>query len=68
MVEGAPDYDGVVSKVFRTDLYEDAMKELGHAHGGRDDSTFTLFDGVTFDPKGDPETYAKSFEVKNLKG
>lgn len=67
MVAGAPDYDGIVKRVMRTDLYEQAMKEIGYAHGGRDDSPETLFDGKTFIP-GDPETYAKSFAVHNLKG
>ena len=66
-VEGAPDYNGVAEKVMRPDIYEEAMKEIGYAHGGRDDSPETLFDGAVFDPK-DPEKYALSFAVKNLKG
>jgi hypothetical protein len=28
----------------------------------------TLFDGVTFDPAGDLEAYAKGFAVNNVKG
>jgi nitrate/nitrite transport system substrate-binding protein len=67
MVSGAPDYAGIAAKVARTDLYEAAMKEIGFAHGGRDDRPETLFDGVTFDP-AQPEAYAKTFAVKNLKG
>jgi nitrate/nitrite transport system substrate-binding protein len=67
MVEGAPDYEGVAKKVMRSDIYEEAMKELGYSHGGLDDGPVTLFDGVTFDPK-DPEAYAKGFPVNNLKG
>ncbi|WP_437330716.1 CmpA/NrtA family ABC transporter substrate-binding protein [Sorangium sp. So ce381] len=67
MVEGKPDYEGVVKQVMRPDLYEEAMKELGVAHGGRSDAPETLFDGVTFDPK-DPEKYATSFPVHALKG
>ncbi|KYF50037.1 nitrate ABC transporter substrate-binding protein, partial [Sorangium cellulosum] len=67
MVEGRPDYEGVVKQVMRPDLYEEAMKELGVAHGGQSDQPETLFDGVTFDPK-DPETYATSFPVNALKG
>ena len=66
MVAGAPDYEGITQRVMRTDLYEEAMKEIGYAHGGRDETPETLFDGVTFDPK-DPESYAKSFAVKSLK-
>ena len=67
MVTGAPDYDGVAKRVMRADLYEEAMKEIGYAHGGRDDSSFALFDGVSFDP-ANPEAYAKGFAVKSLKG
>jgi nitrate/nitrite transport system substrate-binding protein len=68
MVTGAPDYEGVAKKVMRTDIYEDAMKEIGYTHGGENNDAETLFDGKTFDPKGDLEAYAKGFEVKNLKG
>ncbi len=67
MVAGAPDYDGIAKRVMRADLYEEAMKEIGYAHGGREDTPEKLFDGVVFDPK-DPEGYAKSFAVKSLKG
>lgn len=67
MVSGAPDYEAVVKRVMRTDLYEEAMAELGVTDRKRDDSPFTLFDGVTFDPKGDLEAYAKSFPINSLK-
>jgi len=67
MVEGAPDYEGVAKQVMRPDLYEAAMKEIGYAHGGRDDKPETLFDGATFDP-AKPEAYAKGFAVNSLKG
>jgi nitrate/nitrite transport system substrate-binding protein len=67
MVEGTPDYAGVANQVMRTDLYEEAMKEIGYVHGGRDDGPETLFDGAKFDPK-DAETYAMSFGVKSAKG
>jgi nitrate/nitrite transport system substrate-binding protein len=53
--------------VLRSDLYEEAMKEIGYSHGGANSDPETLFDGVTFDP-ADPEAYAKSFAVHNLKG
>ncbi len=68
MVTGAPDYAGIPGKVARTDLYEEAMKEIGYKHGGRNDDPETLFDGVKFDPKGDLEAYAKGFAVHGLKG
>jgi nitrate/nitrite transport system substrate-binding protein len=67
MVTGAPDYDGIAKRVMRADLYEQAMKEIGYAHGGPDNSPETLFDGAVFNP-ADPEGYAKSFAVKSLKG
>jgi nitrate/nitrite transport system substrate-binding protein len=67
MVTGAPDYAGVVRQVMRADLYEEAMKEIGWKHGGRDDKPETLFDGRTFDP-AKPEEYARSFAVNALKG
>ncbi|HYP15593.1 MAG TPA: ABC transporter substrate-binding protein, partial [Opitutus sp.] len=67
MVNGAPDYDGVAKRVMRTDIYEEAMKEIGYAHGGLDDSPETLFDGAVFDPK-DPESFAKNATVKALRG
>jgi len=67
MVTGTPDYQGVASQVMRPDLYEAAMKEMGYAHGGRNDKPETLFDGKTFDPKN-PEAYAKGFEIHSMKG
>lgn len=67
MVEGAPDYEGVAKQVLRSDIYEEAMKEIGYVHGGSNMDPETLFDGVTFDPNK-PEEYATSFAVKNLKG
>jgi nitrate/nitrite transport system substrate-binding protein len=68
MVSGAPDYAGIAAKVARTDLYEEAMKEVGYSHAGRSDEAETLFDGIKFDPKGDLEAYAKGFAVNSLKG
>jgi nitrate/nitrite transport system substrate-binding protein len=68
MVSGAPDYNGIAAKVARADLYEDAMKEIGYSHGGASDAKETLFDGITFDPTGDLEAYAKGFAVHSLKG
>ena len=67
MVEGTPDYEGVTKQVMRADIYEEAMKELGVAVKGQDDSPVTLFDGATFDPK-DPEKHATSFAVHGMKG
>ena len=64
---GAPDYDGVAKRVMRGDIYEEAMKEIGYAHGGQNNEPETLFDGVAFD-RTKPEEYAKSFPINNLKG
>jgi nitrate/nitrite transport system substrate-binding protein len=68
MVSGAPDYEGISKQVMRTDIYEEAMKEIGYTHGGPSQEPETLFDGKTFDPAGDLEAYAKSFAVKRVKG
>jgi nitrate/nitrite transport system substrate-binding protein len=68
MVEGRPDYEGIPKQVMRPDLYEEAMKELDYKRGGPDESPETLFDGITFDPKMDPEKYATSFAVHSMKG
>jgi len=67
MVIGTPDYAGVAKQVMRTDIYEEAMKEIGYKHGGLDNKPETLFDGVTFDP-AKAEAYAKGFKVHGLKG
>jgi nitrate/nitrite transport system substrate-binding protein len=66
MVDGPPDYEGVAKQVMRGDLYEEAMKELGYQHGGRNNDSETLFDGVTFDPAR-PEEYALAFPVHSRK-
>ena len=67
MVQGTPDYDGITRQVMRPDLYEEAMKEIGYAHGGLNNDKETLFDGVTFDPAGNLEAYAHSFAVGGIK-
>lgn len=67
MMDEAPDYAGIAKKVMRADLYEEAMKELGAAHGGPTMEPETLFDGVVFDP-AKPEEYARGFAVGSVKG
>lgn len=66
MLEEPPDYAAVARRVMRPDLYEEAMKEIGYAHGGPSDAPETLFDGVTFDPSK-PEEYARGFAVHGMK-
>jgi len=68
MVTGTPDYEGVAKQVMRPDIYLEAMKEIGVTGRENDDSSWTMFDGVKFDPKGDFEAYAKGFAVSSLKG
>jgi len=67
MVPGAPDYAGVAGKVMRPDIYLEAMKEIGVTDRTEDDTPWTMFDGVKFDPKGDLEAYAKGFPVNSIK-
>ena len=67
MVQGTPDYAGVAKQVMRSDIYEEAMKEIGYKHGGLDNTPEKLFDGALFDPAR-PEAHARRFAVHNLKG
>ena len=64
MAKGAPDYNGIPKRVMRSDLYLDAMKELGVASKHAEEQTVKLFDGA-FDGK-DPERYAASFKIHNM--
>lgn len=66
--EGVPDYEAISKQVMRSDIYEEAMKEIGYVHGGFSESVETLFDGAAFDPTGDLEAYAASFAIKSIKG
>jgi nitrate/nitrite transport system substrate-binding protein len=65
MVKSAPDYVGVPKRVMRTDMYLEAMKELG-VKPVAEEKPCTLFDSV-FDGK-DPEKYARSFAVHSVTG
>jgi nitrate/nitrite transport system substrate-binding protein len=64
MVKGTPDYQAIVKKVVRTDLYLEAMKEIGVTSKAQDLQKEKFFDG-TFDP-ADPEKYALSFAVNSV--
>ena len=68
MVTGAPDYEGVAKQVMRPDISLEAMTEIGVSDRAEDNSSWTMFDGVKFDPKGDLEAYAKGFAVNSVKG
>jgi nitrate/nitrite transport system substrate-binding protein len=64
MVKTAPDYTGIPKRVLRSDLYLEAMKELGVATKVAEEQKITLFDGV-FDGTN-PERYATSFKVHSM--
>jgi nitrate/nitrite transport system substrate-binding protein len=64
MVKGTPDYNGVVKKVMRPDIYMEAMKEMGVTKKVAEIQKCTLFDS-TFDA-ADPEKYATSFPINAL--
>ena len=66
MVPSGTDYDGIAAKVMRSDIYEEAMKEINYTHGGLDNKPETFFDGMTFDP-AKSEEYALSFPVHTRK-
>ncbi len=68
MLTGTPDYAGITRQVMRPDIHTEALKEIGYECAGENSDPETLFDGVTFDPKGDLEAYAKGFPVHNVKG
>jgi nitrate/nitrite transport system substrate-binding protein len=63
MARTAPDYAGVSKRVMRSDLYLDAMRDMGVPRIA-EETTATLFDG-TFDGK-DPERYARAFPVHSI--
>jgi nitrate/nitrite transport system substrate-binding protein len=64
MTKTAPDYAGVAKRVLRSDLYLEAMKELGVTAKIAEEQKIVLFDGV-FDGK-DPELYARSFPIHSM--
>jgi nitrate/nitrite transport system substrate-binding protein len=64
MVKTAPDYAGLSKRVLRSDVYIEAMKELGVAVKVQEQQKIALFDGG-FDA-ADPEKYAKSFAIHSM--
>jgi nitrate/nitrite transport system substrate-binding protein len=66
LTTGTPDYEGIASKVMRTDLYSEAMKEINVSVTPNDNDICELMDSK-FDP-AKPEEYALSFAIKNVKG
>src|SRR5512145_2903016 len=66
MTKGAPDYAGIPKRVMRSDIYLDAMKEMGFKVTVAEEQKITLFDGV-YDGN-DPEKYARSFAINSIAG
>ena len=64
MVKGTPDYKGVTHRVLRSDIYLEAMKELGVGKPITEQTRATLFDS-TLDI-AEPEKYATSFPIHSL--
>jgi nitrate/nitrite transport system substrate-binding protein len=66
LTRGAPDYEAIPKRVIRSDIYLEAMKEMGVAVKVAEEQKITLFDNV-FDGK-DPDKYARSFAINSLAG
>jgi nitrate/nitrite transport system substrate-binding protein len=64
MVKQPPDYRGMAKRVLRSDIYVEAMKEMGMTPKVVEMQKVTLFDGV-FDAS-DPEKYARSFPINSI--
>jgi len=65
LAKQTPDYQGIVKRVMRPDIYMEAMKELGVTPTIAPAQRITLWDGSVFDGK-DPERYARSFPVHSI--
>ena len=65
MVKQAPDYEGISKRVLRSDIYLEAMKEIGVKPAVQEIQKFKFWDGVEFDSK-EPEKYAKSFAIHSM--
>jgi nitrate/nitrite transport system substrate-binding protein len=64
MMKTPPDYAGIAKRVLRSDLYLDAMKELGVGAAVQEQQQIVLYDG-TFDG-ADPEKYARGFPIHSM--
>jgi len=64
MIKGTPDYKSILKRVMRSDIYLEAMKELGVSKPITELTKVTLFDS-TLDV-ADPEKYATSFPINSL--
>ncbi len=62
---GAPDYQGIASRVMRPEFHAATLADLGVIDPSPAEDIETLFDGKPFDPSM-PEEYARSFTLHNL--
>src|SRR5262245_48033653 len=62
MVKTAPDYQGIVKRVLRPDIYLDAAKDMSVVPKTQDLQPTKFWDGTTFNPN-EPEKYALSFAI-----
>ncbi|MBI1846170.1 MAG: ABC transporter substrate-binding protein [Candidatus Rokubacteria bacterium] len=65
MVKEAPDYQGLVDRVHRSDIFREVAREMGVETPREEFKRETLFDGITFDP-AEPEKYARGFAVHSM--
>jgi nitrate/nitrite transport system substrate-binding protein len=65
MVKEVPDYRGIAKRVLRSDIYLEAMKEIGVPNKVTEIQKFTFWDGTPFDA-ADPERYARSFAINSM--
>jgi nitrate/nitrite transport system substrate-binding protein len=65
MVKETPDYRALAKRVLRSDLYLEAMNELGVTKKVTEIQKFTLWDAATFDV-ADPERHARSFAINSM--
>ena len=61
-IKEPPDYQSVVKRVLRPDIYLEAMKEINVTPKIADLQRITFGDGTTFDAS-DPEKHATSFAI-----
>ena len=67
MVAGTPDYAGVAKQVMRTDLYEEAMKEIGSSTAASTTSPRRC-STASRSTRRRPRPTPRRFEVHGLKG
>jgi nitrate/nitrite transport system substrate-binding protein len=65
MLKEPPDYEGIVDRVHRPDVFREVARELGIQAPKEDARRETFWDGGVFDP-AEPERYAGSFAVHSM--